>query len=56
MGAPPWAGARAARPGWATYVAVGLALAIGAAVAMATMAFAAQRYFESRAESAAAIR
>jgi len=40
-------------PAWPTYVAVGLALAIGAAVAMATIAFAAQRYFESRAESAA---
>ena len=43
-------------PAWPTYVAVGLALAIGAAVAMATIAFAAQRYFESRAESAAALR
>jgi len=40
-------------PAWPTYVAVGLALAIGAAVAMATIAFAAQRYFESHAESAA---
>ncbi|HEX4235396.1 MAG TPA: hypothetical protein VH041_13955 [Caldimonas sp.] len=41
--------ARAARgPAWPTYVVVGLALAIGAAAAMATLAFAAQRYFESR--------
>ena len=43
-------------PAWPTYVAVGLALAIGAAVAMATIAFAAQRYFESRAESRADVR
>ncbi|HEY4069145.1 MAG TPA: hypothetical protein VGM74_19720, partial [Burkholderiaceae bacterium] len=37
-------------PTWPTYLAVGLALAIGAAAAMATFAFAAQQYFESRAE------
>jgi TM2 domain-containing membrane protein YozV len=43
-------------PAWPTFVAVGLALAIGASVAMATFAFAAQRYFESRAASADAIR
>ena len=43
------------RPAWPTYVAVGLALAIGAAVTMATIAFAAQRYFESRVPSAAAV-
>jgi putative Mn2+ efflux pump MntP len=43
--------ARAARgPAWPTYVVVGLALAIGAAATMATLAFAAQQYFESRAE------
>jgi TM2 domain-containing membrane protein YozV len=35
--------------GWPTYVAVALALAIGAAATMATIAFAAQQYFESRA-------
>ncbi|HEY2561374.1 MAG TPA: hypothetical protein VGI48_16815 [Caldimonas sp.] len=41
--------ARSARgPAWPTYVAVGLALAIGAAAAMATIAFAAQQYFEAR--------
>ena len=53
-GADRWAerhgAAAAATPAWPTYVAVGLALAIGATVAMATIAFAAQRYFESRAE------
>ena len=42
-------------PAWPTYVAVGLALAIGAAVAMATIAFAAQRYFEARVAAAAAV-
>ena len=36
-------------PGWPTYVAVALALAIGAGAAMATIAFAAQQYFESSA-------
>jgi len=43
-------------PAWPTFVAVGLALAIGASVAMATIAFAAQRYFESPAATASAIR
>ena len=43
--------ASAARgPAWPTVVAVVLALAIGASVAIATIAFAAQRYFESQAE------
>ncbi|HEY2187132.1 MAG TPA: hypothetical protein VGH48_01060 [Caldimonas sp.] len=43
--------AHAARgPAWPTYVVVGLALAIGAAAAMATFAFAAQQYFESHAK------
>ena len=46
-------GPTARGPVWPTYVAVGLALAIGASVTMATIAFAAQRYFESRAASAA---
>ncbi|MGZ8259280.1 MAG: TM2 domain-containing protein [Caldimonas sp.] len=41
---------------WPTWVAVGLALALGASIAMATIAFAAQRWFESRAEAAAAFR
>jgi TM2 domain-containing protein len=35
-----------ARSGWPTLVAVALSLATGAAVAMATIAFTAQRYFE----------
>jgi len=44
-------GAAPARaPAWPTYVAVGLALAIGAGAAMATIAFAAQQYFESHIE------
>jgi hypothetical protein len=36
-------------PPWPTYVAVALALAIGAGAAMATIAFAAQQYFEASA-------
>jgi hypothetical protein len=36
-------------PGWPTYAAVAVALAIGAGAAMATIAFAAQQYFESSA-------
>jgi hypothetical protein len=36
--------------GWTTFAAVALALAVGLGVAVATMAFTAQRYFESRAE------
>jgi hypothetical protein len=39
-----------ARSAWPTVIAVVLALAIGAAVTMATIAFAAQRYFELRGE------
>ncbi len=38
-----------ARTGWATIAGVIVALAIGATVTMATIAFTAQRYFESRA-------
>jgi hypothetical protein len=50
-----WAGrhrpAHATRgPAWPTYVVVVLALAIGAAATMATLAFAAQQYFESHRE------
>ena len=37
-----------ARTGWATIAGVIVALAIGATVTMATIAFTAQRYFESR--------
>jgi hypothetical protein len=37
-------------PAWPTLLAVVIALAVGASVAMATIAFAAQRYFEWRAE------
>ena len=49
-------GARRARgPAWPTYVAVGLALAVGAGAAMATIAFAAQQYFESRVERRAGL-
>ncbi|MEO8309985.1 MAG: NINE protein [Caldimonas sp.] len=43
-------GAAGAGRGWATYVAVVVALAVGASVTVATIAFTAQRYFESRAE------
>jgi hypothetical protein len=55
MGDERWAarhggpGAPAER-GWPTYVAVVVALAVGVSVAVATIAFTAQRYFESRAE------
>jgi hypothetical protein len=45
-GGAPAAGDRA----WLTYVGVILALAIGASIAVTTIAFTAQRYFESRAE------
>lgn len=38
--------AESARSGWPTLIAVALALATGAAIAMATIAFTAQRYFE----------
>ncbi|MEO8526104.1 MAG: hypothetical protein ABI460_15370, partial [Caldimonas sp.] len=37
------------RSGWTTIAAVIVALALGATVAMATLAFVAQRYFESSA-------
>jgi hypothetical protein len=33
--------------GWPTFVAVGVALAVGVSIAVATIAFTAQRYFES---------
>ena len=42
--------AAALRRGWLTYVGVVVALAVGTSVAVATIAFTAQRYFESRAE------
>jgi hypothetical protein len=51
MGDERWAaryGAPHRRPGWLVYLAVIVALAVGAAATMATIAFAAQRYFESR--------
>jgi hypothetical protein len=35
--------------GWSTYIGVVLALAIGTSIAMATIAFTAQRYFETHA-------
>ncbi len=38
------------RSAWPTVIAVGLALAIGAAVTVATIAFAAQRYYELHSE------
>ena len=38
------------RRGWPVVLAVVLALAVGAGATMATIAFAAQRYFESRAD------
>jgi hypothetical protein len=49
-----WAARHGARPGspgsaWPALVAVVIALALGASIAMATIAFTAQRYFESRA-------
>ena len=34
------------RPAWPVFVAVALSLALGASIAVATIAFAAQRYFE----------
>jgi hypothetical protein len=37
-----------ARPAWPALVAVVLALAVGASIAVATIAFSAQRYFEAR--------
>lgn len=40
----------AAERGWPTWLAVIVALAVGAAVAVATIAFTAQRYFETHAE------
>ena len=42
--------ARFHRRGWPVVLAVVLALAVGAGATMATIAFAAQRYFESRAD------
>jgi hypothetical protein len=42
--------AAAAERGWPTYAAVVVALAVGTSVTVATIAFTAQRYFESRAE------
>ena len=49
-GAPRPDAAGPARPAWPTLVAVAVALAVGASIAVATIAFTAQRYFESRAE------
>ena len=43
------AASAAVQRGWLTYVGVVVALAVGASVAVATIAFTAQRYFESRA-------
>ena len=40
--------AAALQRGWLTYAAVIIALAVGTSVAVATIAFTAQRYFESR--------
>ena len=43
------AAAAAVPRGWLTYIAVIVALAVGTSVTVATIAFTAQRYFESRA-------
>ena len=43
------AAAAAVQRGWLNYVAVIIALAVGTSVAVATIAFTAQRYFESQA-------
>ncbi len=43
------AAAAAVQRGWLTYLGVIVALAVGTSVAVATIAFTAQRYFESRA-------
>ena len=48
------AGGHAHKSGWFTVIGVVFALAFGAAALMATMAFSAQRYFEYRADTAAA--
>jgi TM2 domain-containing membrane protein YozV len=46
-----YGGASAAvQRGWLNYIAVIVALAVGTSVAVATIAFTAQRYFESQAE------
>jgi hypothetical protein len=47
------AGRTASRSGWAAVLGVMLALLVGAGVLMATIAFAAQRYFEYEAEAEA---
>ena len=51
MGDERWAARHPASParsaGWLTYFAVAVALAVGAGSTMATIAFAAQQYFES---------
>jgi hypothetical protein len=41
-------GSVASGPAWPIYLGVGIALAIGAGAAMATIAFAAQQYFEAQ--------
>ncbi len=46
------AGGRSHASGWLTVIGVIFALAFGAAALMATLAFAAQRYFEAQAEAA----
>ena len=43
------AASAAVQRGWLTYFGVIVALAVGTSVAVATIAFTAQRYFESRA-------
>ena len=48
------AGVQAHKSGWFTVIGVVFALAFGAAALMATLAFSAQRYFEFRADTAAA--
>jgi len=42
------AASAAVRRGWLTYAGVVIALAVGTSIAVATIAFTAQRYFESR--------
>ena len=49
-------GSRPHAPTWPIYLGVGVALAVGAAVAMATIAFAAQQYFEAHLPAVAALR
>lgn len=48
-------GGPALRTGWTTVIGIVVALALGAGVLMATLAFSAQRYFEYQAESVATV-